>query len=199
MEPTEQEITAFVDALGAGAGEGAGLGEAFSAAYSELCGLAHAQRRHWSGLETLSTTALVHEAYLKLAQQDALVWRDRAHFFRIAARAMRFILINYAEHRRTAKRGGMRVHVPADEVPLVEDSQIEDVLALDEALHRLARQNPRWARVVECRVFAGLEVDETAEALEISARTVKRDWQRAQTWLYRELGGASDERRATDP
>lgn len=182
MEPTEQEVTALVEALGAG-DEGA-LGELFSAAYNELRGLAHAQRRGWLGQETLSTTALVHEAYLKLSQQDAPAWNNRGHFFRVASRAMRHILINYAKHRQRAKRGGGSERVPFDEAELVDESQVEKLLALDEALSRLARRNPRWAQVVESRVFAGLDVEETAEALEVSPTTVKRDWQRAQAWLY---------------
>lgn len=185
MEPTEQEITAFLDALG---GEDVALGELFSAGYRELRGLAHAQRRRWSGLETLSTTALVHEAYLKLSRHDAPQWRDRGHFFRVAARAMRFILINYAERSRAMKRGGGAAHTSADELPLAEESRLEELLSLDQALHRLARRNRRWAQVVECRVFAGLEVEETAEALDVSPTTVKRDWRRAQAWLYAQLG-----------
>lgn len=185
MEPTEKEIAAFVTALGAH--KGTALEEIFSTAYTELCSLAHAQRRRWSGLETLSTTAVVHEAYLKLSRQDPPEWRDRGHFFRIAARAMRFILSDYAKRSRRAKRGGRSPHVPVDAVPLVDESHIEDVLALDEALSRLAQQHPRWAQVVECRVFAGLEVDEVAEALTVSPSTVKRDWRRAQAWLYGEL------------
>lgn len=185
LEPTEKEVTAFVEALAAG--EESSLGDLFATAYAELCDLAHAQRRRWSGQETLSTTVLVHEAYLKLSRQDELQWRDRGHFFRVAARAMRHILINYAIRSRTARRGGASVHVPADRVPLVDESRIEDLLALDEALTRLAQQNPRWARVVECRVFAGLDVAETAEALAVSTTTVKRDWSRAQAWLYSQL------------
>lgn len=197
MEPTQQEVTAFVDALGGG-GDGS-LEELFAAAYDELRGVAHAQRRNWFGLETLSTTVLVHEAYLRLSKSAALEWRDRGHFFRIAARAMRFILINHVESARTAKRGGASAHVPAEEALLVDESQIEELLALDQALSHLADWNARWAQVVECRIFAGLNVEETAEALNVSQPTVKRDWRHAQSWLYRELAPrraevASDEK-----
>lgn len=196
MEPTQQEITAFVNALSGG--EDASLGKLFMAAYEELRGVAHAQRRGWFGLETLSTTALVHEAYLSLARQDDPVWQDRGHFFRVAARAMRFILINYVKRGGRVKRGGASVHVPADEAPLIEASDIEELLALDEALSRLASRNRRWTQVVECRVFAGLDVEETAEALDVSPTTVKRDWRRAQAWLHSELRGASHDEDAKD-
>lgn len=198
MEPTEQEVTAFVDALGGG--RDASLEELFAAAYDELRGVAHAQRRNWLGLETLSTTALVHEAYLRLSKSAALDWQDRGHFFRIAARAMRFILINHVERARTAKRGGQSAHVTAEDALLVDESQVEELLALDQALVRLADWNSRWAQVVECRIFAGLSVEETAEALSVSSPTVKRDWRHAQSWLYRELaprqaGATNDEER----
>lgn len=186
MDASDEEITAFVKALGAG--EDVPLGALFSAAYSRLHSLAHDQRRRWSGQETLSTTALVHEAYLKLSQQDAPQWRDRGHFFRVAARAMRHILIDYAERSRAAKRGGDSVHVRAEDAPLIHESRVEELLALDEALTHLARQNPRQAEVVECRFFAGLEVEETAEALRISPATVMRDWRRGKAWLYVQLG-----------
>lgn len=186
MDVREEEITAFMTALGAG--EDVSAQAFYSAAYDRLYTLAHHQRRRWSGQETLSTTALVHEAYLKLSKQDESRWRDRGHFFRVAARAMRHILIDYAERSRTAKRGGDSVHVQAEQAPLVQESHVEELLALDQALTRLARQNPRQARVVECRFFVGLEVDETAEALGISPATVMRDWRRGKAWLYVELG-----------
>lgn len=187
MKPSEQEVTEFVNAMGCG--QDADLKDVFSAVYAQLRGLAHAQRRQWPGLETLSTTAVVHEAYLKLSQQEELAWHDRGHFLRIAARAMRFILVNYAERSRAAKRGGGNPHVPADEAQLIDPSRAQELLALDEALTRLAQFKPRWAQVVECRAFAGLDVEETAEALDVSARTVKRDWRFAQAWLYNESGG----------
>lgn len=162
--------------------------ELFVAAYATLRRLARAQRHRWSGQETLCTTALVHEAYLKLSRQESLHWESRGHFLRVAARAMRHILINYAERSRAAKRGGDEVHVRADEAPLIDESLTEDLLALHEALSRLERRNPRQAEVVECRFFAGLDVEETAEALAVSPTTVKRDWRRGQAWLYRQLG-----------
>lgn len=185
MDTRDEEITAFVAALGPG--EDVPLQTLYSAAYDRLHRLAHDQRRRWSGQETLSTTALVHEAYLKLAKQDEPRWRDRGHFFRVAARAMRHILIDYAERSRAAKRGGGSVHVRTEQAPLVHEPRVEELLALDQALTRLARRNPRQARVVECRFFVGLEVEETAEALSISPSTVMRDWRRGKAWLYVQL------------
>ncbi|HEY6543742.1 MAG TPA: ECF-type sigma factor [Dokdonella sp.] len=159
----------------------------FGAAYSVLRGVARAQRARWCGAATLCTTALVHEAYLRLSPGDSPQWQDRGHFFRVASRAMRHILIDYAERRRAIKRGGGGVALSIDEAPLVDESRIEDLLALDEALTQLERHSPRQAQVVECRVFAGLDVVETAQALAISATTVKREWRRGQAWLYRRL------------
>lgn len=185
MSGTAREVTAFIQAVGAE--EDSSLREQFSAVYAQLHQLAHENRRRWHGQKTLSTTVLVHEAYLKLSEQTSLTWESRGHFFRIAAQAMRHILINYAERSRAAKRGGGEGHLPADEVPLVQESQIEELLALDQALTRLEELSPRQARVVECRFFAGLEVEETAEALGISPITVMRDWKRGRAWLYRRL------------
>lgn len=189
MDASDREITAFVEALGAG--EQVALGDLFTAAYARLHGLAHDQRRRWRGQETLSTTALVHEAYLKLSQQEEPRWESRGHFFRVAARAMRHILIDYAERSGTAKRGGDREHVPADDAEPIHESRIEELLALNEALTRLERRNARRARVVECRFFAGLDVEETAEALDISPATVVRDWSRGKAWLYLQLAPAA--------
>lgn len=182
MKPTEKEITAFIDAIGRG--EDTALGELFSSTYEQLHGLAHSQRGRWDGQQTLSTTVLVHEAYLKLSRQDAPHWRDRGHFFRVAAQAMRHILVDYAKRARRTKRGSDAEHISLGDTPPGEASRIEELLALDDALTHLESENPRWAQVVECRFFAGLEIDETAEALDISPATVKRDWSRGQAWLY---------------
>lgn len=185
MGEADEEITAFLEALGAG--EDAALGELFSTAYVKLRSLAQAQRRRWRGGEALSTTTLVHEAYLKLSRQESPQWRDRGHFFAAAARAMRHILINSAKRGRAAKRGGGAVHVAAEETPLIDAELTEELLALNEALDRLEDLSPRQVRVVECRFFAGLGIEETAEALTVSPATVKRDWHHARAWLYREL------------
>lgn len=185
METADEQVNAMVEALDCGGN--AELTELFSTAYKQLRSLAHAQRRKWSGLNTVSTTVVVHEAYIRLSQQDRLAWQDRSHFFRIASRAMRFILVNYAERCQAAKRGGGQVRLSSDDVPLVSESHVQEMLALDELLDRLATHQPRWASVIECRAFAGLDVEETAEALQISTRTVKRDWRFAQAWIYSNL------------
>lgn len=188
MDRGEQDITAFLRAVGAG--KQAAMDDLFAATYSKLRQLAHAQRYRWRGQDTLSTNALVHEAYLKLSAQDPPQWRDRGHFFSVAARAMRHILINYAERSQAAKRGGDVPHVDADEASLVHETRTEDLLALDEALMRLEALNPRQVRVVECKFFAGLDIEETAEALDTSPATVKRDWAAARLYLNRELAPA---------
>lgn len=159
----------------------------FAATYEELKTLAGAQRRRWRGDETISTTALIHEAYLKLVRRQDPRWEHRGHFFAVASKAMRQILINYARDKRVAKRGGDAPVVSADEVALVADGAVEELLALDEALEHLAALDPRQARVVECRFFGGLSVAETAEALDISPATVKRDWTVARAYLQRAL------------
>lgn len=172
----------------------ASLGELFAAAYAQLRSVAHDQRRRWRGQETLCTTALVSEAYLKLSRQAPGKWESRGHFLRVAARAMRHILMDYAKRSRRVKRGGESDHVPADEARLVDEARIEELLALDEALTRLAQENPRRAQVVECRFFAGLEVEETAEALGVSVSTVMRDLRRGKAWLYLQLKPEGDGR-----
>jgi RNA polymerase sigma factor (TIGR02999 family) len=153
--------------------------------------MAARQRRWAAGHETLNTTALVHEAYLKLVRRNDVDWSDRGHFFAVAATAMRHILADYAEKRRAAKRGGGRDDLLLDEVNPVSPEAAEDVLVLHNALSRLEEEHPRRARVVECRFYAGLDVEETATALRISPATVKRDWAFARVWLSRVLDLAS--------
>lgn len=166
--------------------------------YQELRRLAHRERARVHAGATLQTTALVHEAYLKLKGSTA--WNDDAHFQRAAALAMRHALVNYAEERRAAKRGGGAVHLPLDAALDVADEGNDDqVLAVNEALGRLAAESPRLARVVECRYFGGWSEVETAEALGISERTVRRDWTLAQAWLYRELNDGNVENLSKSP
>jgi RNA polymerase sigma factor (TIGR02999 family) len=165
--------------------------------YDELRELAHRQRRGWRGNDTLNTTALVHEAYLKLVGRDAS-WDSEPHFLAAAARAVRHILINYARDRRTQKRGGrwQRVSLSGAELPFEEGEDRraweDEVLALDEALERLAARSERQSRIVECRFYAGMTTDQTATALGLSTATVSRGWAVARAWLHRELGGAAD-------
>ena len=161
--------------------------------YQELHTIARKQRRAWHGNPTLNTTALLHEAYLKLVDQDHLGARSREHFLAIASTAMRHILCNYARDRARKKRGGEFQEVSlqhADALSTPEefsDDAAETLAALDEALTRLERIDKRQSQIVECRFFAALSVDETARALDISPATVKRDWTFARAWLLREM------------
>ena len=168
-------------------GDRAALDEVFTLVYDELHRLAQAQRRRWSGDSTLDTTALVHEAYLKLVGQQDAGWNDRGHFLAVASRAMRHLLVNYAERRRAAKRGGGAAPISLDDFNPVSEEVADEVIALHEALERLATVSDRQVRVVEARFYVGLSIDETAQALEISPATVKRDWQLAGAWLHREI------------
>ena len=158
--------------------------------YDELRRIAH---RHLQGEQaghTLSTTALVHEAYLKLLDIRQVDWQDRNHFFAVSARLMRRILIDYARSRNRGKRGAGAVHVPLEDALDFSIQRADELVALDEALVRLEAQSERHARVVEYRCFGGLSVEETAEVLGTSPATVKRDWTYARAWLNRELGDA---------
>jgi RNA polymerase sigma factor (TIGR02999 family) len=162
--------------------------------YRELKRIAHRQLGSEAGGHTLSTTAVVHEAYLRLFRQSRVEWVDRGQFFSIAARIMRRVLIDYARRHQAIRRGGD--HRSAVALEILEHSETPEIavaeraaslLALDDALEDLHRVDPRLARVVECRFFAGLNEAETAEALGVSQRTVSRDWQMARAWLYEAL------------
>lgn len=156
--------------------------------YDALQRIAHRQLRGERAGHTLDTTALVHEAYLKLVQQDGVAWQNRAHFFAVAAMAMRRILINYAHQRLAAKRGGGQAAVTFVEDAHPRTAQPEALIALDEALDRLAALNERQSRVVTYSFFGGLTHEEIAEALGVSVPTVRRDWRLARAWLAREMG-----------
>lgn len=173
--------------LRAGAGDRAVLDCVFPLLYDELRRLAHRQLQREPSGHTLDTTALVHEAYLRLMDQTRAAWRDRAHFLSISAVAMRRILVDHARRHRSAKRGGALRRVPIENVELATDERAELLLSLDEALTRLAAFDERQARVVECRFFGGMTEEETAEALGIGLRTAKRDWAKARSWLYQEI------------
>ena len=179
------------------AGDQDALNRLLPLVYHQLHGLAREQRRRWSGDETLDTTALVHEAYLRLIGHPAPDWESHTHFLSVAARAMRHILIDYAKRQHRAKRGGDLARVPLDAIeaalqPGVEASATgpEALVALDEALRLLEQHEPRQGRIVECRFFGGMSIEETAAALSISPATVKRGWAMAQAWLHRELARA---------
>lgn len=157
--------------------------------YDELHAMAHRHLLRERRGHTLNTTALVNEAYLKLVDQTQVTARGRTYFFGAAARAMRQILVDYARRRNRQKRGGNPVAVSLNEAHLIVDGFAADLIDLDEALDRLAERYPRHARVVECRFFGGLNIEETAEVLGVSPRTVKKDWAFAKAWLYRTLHG----------
>lgn len=162
--------------------------------YDDLRRLAKAHRARWHGNDTLNTTAIVHEAYLKIAEADP--FEGRGHFLGVASRAMRQVMVSYAQTRRALKRGGGQPDAALDHAPpaaLLTDPQIEEVLTVDDAIQRLAALDERAARVVEGRVFGGLSVEETAVALGVSESTVSRDWRRARAWLRGELGTAPPE------
>lgn len=172
----------------------------FPLVYEELRQLARVQRSRWEGNETLNATALVHEAYVRLVDQAAPEYRDRAHFLAVASRAMRHILIDYARGRSARKRGGHVRRLSLEEIEsAIEgaedpgDVRDEALLALERSLERLERESARQSRIVECRFFGGLTIPDTAEALGISPATVKRGWAAAQAWLYRDLRRALGE------
>jgi RNA polymerase sigma-70 factor, ECF subfamily len=168
-------------------GDDAALAELTPLVYEELRRVAH---HHLSGQrrdQTLQTTALVNEAYLRLADQTNPRWQDRAHFFAVAARAMRQILVSYARSQRSQKRGGGAVKVELDEAALVSPQESKEIVDLHEALERLTTLDSRKAQVVELKYFGGLNYDEIAEVLKISRVTVRRDWEFAKLWLYTEL------------
>lgn len=168
------------------------LNELLPLVYDELHRLARQQRRHWVENETLDSTSLVHEAYLRLVEQSMPRWSSHPHFLAVAATAMRQILLDYAKRKHASKRGGGGIRLPLDAIENTlanrpAESGSDMIVALDAALIRLEKQNERQSRIVECRFFGGMSIDETAVALDISPATVKRGWAMAQAWLYREL------------
>ncbi len=190
--PDPATVTQLLEA--ACGGDRAAIDQLFPLVYDELRMRAHRQRQHWHGANTLNTTALVHEAYIKLVDQGRAQWTSRVHFFSIAAKAMRNILIDYARRQQAQKRGGGQQKLSLEEMqevgkePLVlTEERAESLLALEEALSRLEKISEREGRVVECRFFGGMTIKETAEALGISPATVGREWTTAQAWLYQEM------------
>jgi len=160
--------------------------------YNKLRAIAHRQLASEHGPRTLQTTALVHEAYLRLVDQTQATAQGRAYFFAAAAQAMRRVLIDRARRRKTRKRGAGQVALPLDKVQVAVDAFAADLLDLDQALERLATLDSRQAHVVECRFFGGMTIEETAEALGISPRTVRNDWTLARAWLHRALQSNGD-------
>lgn len=170
-----------------GNGDRAALDRVMPLVYQELRRVARRQMRGERPGDTLQTTALINEAYLRLVDYARVRPRDRSHFFAIAAQAMRRILIERARSRRSAKRGSGGQKVSLDEVADVSTERAADLVALDEALTNLAAFDPRKAQIVELKYFGGLTIEETAQALDVSTPTVERDWQMAKIWLHREI------------
>ncbi|HEX3320361.1 MAG TPA: sigma-70 family RNA polymerase sigma factor [Terriglobales bacterium] len=168
-------------------GEKAALDALMPLVYDELRRLAHIYLRRERGDHTLQSTALVHEAYARLVGQNLPEWQNRAHFFAVAAQIMRQILVDYARSRRADKRGGSACKLPLEDADGDAKVANVDIVALDDALESLARIDPQQSQVVELRFFGGLSIEETSEVLKISPSTVKRDWNTARVWLYREL------------
>lgn len=189
--PSQERVAQLLRRVGDG--DRGALDDLFPLVYEELSFLARQQRRSWHGDLTLNTTALVHEVYLKVADQKRLPTESRAHFFGVAAKAMRHILCNYARDRHRKKRGGGAPHVslePGHDLAAsvqFSDEQTDTINLLDESLQKLEKIAERQARVVECRFFGGMSVEDTAAALGVSERTVKRDWTFARAWLRREM------------
>jgi RNA polymerase sigma-70 factor, ECF subfamily len=172
-------------------GDQAALAELTPLVYEELRRLAHREMGGERPGHTLQTTALVNEAYLRLADQKNPRWQNRAHFFAVAARAMRRILVNYARSQRAQKRGGGAAKVDLEEAALASPEESKEIIDLHEALEKLATFDSRKAEVVELKYFGGLNYEEMAEVLKISPVTVRRDWRFAKAWLYTELQNAS--------
>ena len=171
-------------------GDPLALNEAFHLVYEEVRAIARARVARAGGASTLDTTAVVHEAYLKLARHGGMAWEDRQHFLAVASTAMRQVLLDHARQRLAARRGGGAAHVPLTEADAAVESQAREILALDAALSNLARLDPHLARLVELRYFGGLTIEETAQALGVNDTAVKRAWRRARAFLHRELTGA---------
>lgn len=189
--PSAGEVTELLAA--ARQGDRGALDRLISLVYEELRAVARRQLRHWSPGQTINTTVLVHEAYLRMVERTGAVWHDRQHFLSIAGMAMRHILVDAARRRAACKRGGADLRITFDETRLGErgvEMDAVDILALDEALTSLAALDERLSRLVELRFFAGLTEEETAEALGTSDRTLRRDWRKARAFLFRELSGS---------
>jgi RNA polymerase sigma factor (TIGR02999 family) len=168
-------------------GDQAALEELLPVVYDELRKLARSYLRRERPDHTLQATALVHEAYLRLIDQNQVTWQNRAHFFGLAAQMMRRILVNHAVAKKTDKRGGQQEKLSLDEAVSFAAAREVDLIALDDALKELEQLDPQQSRVVELRFFAGLSIEETAEVLGISPATVKREWATAKLWLHRQI------------
>lgn len=189
---SQDAITAFLDRWQPEQPGSADLDAILPLVYDELRAMARRQLQAERLDHTLQPTALVHEAYLRLVDQDQVAWQNRQHFLAIAAMAMRRLLVDHARGRRRLKRGGDQVKITlAESLPLVDRDPFAEITAIDDLLETLAGFDERAARVVECRYFAGLSIEQTAAALDVSPMTVKRSWRLARAWLRKELSGGA--------
>lgn len=185
MATASEHITELL--RGARQGDREAANHLYDAVYDQLREIAHQRLGRNRPGETLNTTGLVHEAYIRLVDQTQVAANDRGHFFALASRAMRFVVIDYARRRTAQKRGGSDENIPLDAVQIGTIERTLDLLALDEALDNLSAFDERLGRLVEYRFFGGLTYEEIAEVTELSVPTVKRDWQRARAWLFRAM------------
>ncbi len=185
MTPSPEDLTGLLNDWSNGDQDA--LNRLMPLVYDELHRLASSYLRHERVGHTLQTTALVHEAYLKLVDQKKANWQSRVQFFAAAAKVMRHVLVDYARSRQAAKRGGAYCRFSLDEAAISSQEKDADLLSLNEALNNLSEIDPQQSRVVELRVFGGLTVEDTAEALGISPRTVKREWSMAKAWLHQQI------------
>jgi RNA polymerase sigma factor (TIGR02999 family) len=191
-EPAQHTVTRLLRELKAGNRQA--FSELLPLVYGELHQIAQRHRQTWEGEETLDTTALVHEAYLRLVDQSAPQWQSHPHFLAVASTAIRQILLDYAKRKRATKRGGGQQHVPLHEIEAaltgsegLAEARSEALVALDESLRRLEQRDHRQSRIVECRFFGGMTIQDTANALGVAPATVARGWLLAKAWLYRDL------------
>ena len=184
MNHEPDNVTVLLDRVHQG--DSRAVDELLPVVYTELRNIARRQRFSWRSNETMNTTGLVHEAYFKLVRADG-GWEGRAHFMRVAAKAMRQVLMDYVRAKKAQKRGGEAEHVSIDSVDLVSEEEADIFEALHDAIEELGSENPRMRDVIECRFFGGMTLDETATALGISRRSVVRSWSVAKVWLYDRL------------
>jgi RNA polymerase sigma factor (TIGR02999 family) len=190
MTPTAQQVTQLLNEWGKGSQ--AALEELMPMVYGELHKMAKRYMDQQNPSHTLQTTALINEAYLRLAGDSARTWQNRSHFFGVAAKAMRHVLVDHARTRYAAKRGGALQNLRLDENIDTSGERMRELIALDDALTDLAKLHPRQSEVIELRFFGGLGVEETAEVLKVSPETVMRDWRIAKAWLHTELNRSDD-------
>lgn len=185
MDASQHEVTLLLQELSNGNREA--LDQLLPLVYDQLRLMAHHQRLRWQGEQTLNSTALVNEAYLRLVGGAQLDLENRKHFLRVAAQAMRYILLDRAKAKKAQKRGGHQQRVELQEALFITEAEADEFIALDDALTRLKQINARQGEVIENRFFAGLTIEETATVLDLAPATVKRDWTRARAWLLREI------------